>query len=1232
MKKRVLSALLAICLTLSLAGAAFAENEHSGDSSSAVSQAVSSVESEPQTQDEMVSSGSVSGEDQTAAKTESTPAPTETPAASDVAEEEPESTPEPEAATEPDTTPAPTEDPVADVTENEESDGSVEYTAALEADGETMNVIVTAPEGAFAEGVQPKLSVTMLTAEDELNAVADKLDTAKVQYDGFTALDITFTDKATGEEVEPVKSVTVRIELPQTIVDSSIDLTTLAVQHLEEDENGNVEKVTEVATLDNGITLSEEAAAAVNEAAGVAPMSDMPAEEAAAGDATETPAAVAEFEVDGFSSFVITWNGPKWKDAFEITFKYVDENGNEIDAPNVPQNNTYSGDQNYTRIDFSDYVRVIEGYTYKETRYQNWEDTDDENNGGIATYLTVTRTQNSDKWSTTYTYTLNVYNENDKLNTSSNAWTWKDFNWPPDTKERTIERTIYLIYTKDETTTPGGEGGDQGGTTVTNATVTTTKTADLRDDGSGNYDLTLSISGDRGSSSKKQKVDILFILDKSGSMNYSLNKDVDAGPWESSRMGLLQEAVSNLVDTVEQNDSIDARYGAVAFARSQQRQSESWTDASSIKAFVENLNPGGGTNYQQGIYDGEQLLNGKRAGALTFVIFVSDGEPTYRGIDVDNSTSGSDSSLSDTGNGRNDENGFNIEAAITEISNLTCDYFYAIGMGPEFGQDKRGDDKTGTKNLKNLANAVQATSKGDNNVFSASATDTLEQAFKDIAASVIFFAANDVTITDPLSDYADIVLNADGVAEFTITVTRTELKDDEGKVTSTAETWKETVTASEAVTFKDRDGNDVTVTPAYDEKTRTITLTFPHSEGETLGYELEPGYTYSISTVITPSETAKELGMNYAAAQQTPDDNTGTHSIPDEDNNYSKDKGFWSNDNENAKVTFTANGEPGAQAFPKPVIQVTEEPTGSLKIVKDVQGIDDSDVVSVVGRTTFTFQLEKVIPVEGSNDEYTLDDAFTDSTLGFTGGVKDNITITGKGQSNVISGLPEGRYRVTETNTGTVDADSDYEFVSNNGPVVVEVTKDITSDAPVEATITNTYKHKDKILTVKKIVAGTMATDGDTFNFTLALTNKNGNPYTGEIPENNKLLKGTKDGEYTFTLTGKMTTPDSLDITLPYNVCATVTEAEAEGYTKVEHREYATGTDPENFAGGSGSDKVTMSQNKTIEFRNTKDLVGPPTGLERNDTPYALMISVAVMAGLALVGGTVVRRRRRWME
>lgn len=1182
MKKRVLSALLALCLTLSLAGAAFAENEPSGDSSSAVSQAVSSVESEPQTQDETVSSDSASGEDQTAAKTEITPAPTETPAASDVAEEEPESTPEPEAATEPDTTPAPTEDPVADVTENEESDGSVEYTAALETDGETMNVIVTAPEGAFAEGVQPKLSVTMLTAEDELNAVADKLDTAEVQYDGFTALDITFTDEATGEEVEPVKSVAVRIELPQAIVDSGIDLTTLAVQHLEEDENGNVQNVTEVATLDNGITLSEEAAAAVNEAAGVAPVNDMPAEEATAGDAAEPPAAVAEFDVDGFSSFVITWGGTGLHPDGTIEVTYWNTEGNGSDLA-VPDQYLFDID----KLNDGDSITLQNGkLTVNDREYEIPQQV----TVGNDTYEYIGAKCYYDKSWQDFT---TIEASQKKI-----GWGW---NYKVDAQGSGSKPDIRLLYRKVDSSTT-----DPGGTTVTNATVTTTKTADLKDDGSGNYDLTLSISGTRGSATEKAAVDVLFIVDRSASMTNSGSK----------RLANAKTAMKTLVNSLEGNENIDAQYSIVTFSGSTKSQEGGspndasvrmdWTKVSgnNVSNSIDGINSSGGTNYEAGLDKGITQLRTARSNAVKVVIFLSDGEPTWS-----NDHGNGGAALCREWHGDSWYHTCTYQGwvdTLNKASQISCGYFYAISLGGE-ASDYMND--LVSKVNASTKQAIEAKSDGSN----------LTDLFKDITADVTFFAANDVTITDPLSEYADLVLDADNNPQFTITVQRAA---SEGV---TDETWstKQPVGNNGTLSFQSLDNKSITVTAQYDTDKKAIVLNFPDD------YELEPGYTYSISTVITPSETAKKLGMNNVAAQQTPDDNTGTHSVKDKDGN--KQQGFWSNDNDNAKVTFTANGESGSQAFPKPVIQVTEEPTGSLQIVKDVQGID-GDVTAVVGNTTFTFKLEKVIPAEGGNDEYTLDDAFTDSTLGFTGGVKDNITITGKGQSDVINGLPEGWYRVTETNTGTVAVDSDYEFVSNNGPVVVKVTKDNTSDAPVEATITNTYKHKDKILTVKKIVAGTMATDGDTFNFTLALTDKNGNPYTGEIPENNKLLKGTKDGEYTFTLTGKMTTPDSLDITLPYNVCATVTEAEAEGYTKVEHREYATGTDPENFAGGSGSDKVTMSQNKTIEFRNTKDLVGPPTGLERNDTPYALMISVAVMAGLALAGGAVVRRRRRWME
>ncbi len=1199
MKKRVLSALLALCLTLSLAGAAFAENEPSGDSSSAVSQAVSSVESEPQTQDETVSSGSASGEDQTAAKTESTPAPTETPAASDVAEEEPESTPEPEAATEPDTTPAPTEDPVADVTENEESDGSVEYTAALETDGETMNVIVTAPEGAFAEGVQPKLSVTMLTAEDELNAVADKLDTAEVQYDGFTALDITFTDEATGEEVEPVKSVAVRIELPQAIVDSGIDLTTLAVQHLEEDENGNVQNVTEVATLDNGITLSEEAAAAANEAAGVAPMSNMPAEEATAGDATETPAAVAEFEVNGFSRFTITWEGTGLhKDGtIEVTYWNTEGNGSDLAVP----------DQYLFPID-----KLNDG---DSITLQNGKLTVNNSEYEIPQQVTV--------GNDTYEY-IGAKCYYDKK--------WKDFttikafqkpvtgwNYKVDGHGSSSKPDIRLLYRKVDSSTT-----DPGGTTVTNATVTTTKTADLMDDGSGNYDLTLSISGDRGNKTKKQAVDVLFVLDLSNSM---------ATTWENynTRLEAAREAIAQIVgygdyNGLSDNENLSVKYSLVGFGGGASTGQDPKQDAGIEQPWTDNAstlynkvpkeiyyNPygpssnyyGGGTNYEAGIVTAKELLKapGHRTGAQTVVIFITDGNPGFY-YDNDGATAGV-----------GQPNGYNrtaLQHAVDELKTINTNYFYLVGVANSISSNVFLD----------MENAVAVPAENKDSV-TADSPQALIDAFKNIQQQITFFAANDVTITDPLSDYADLVLT-NGAPQFTITVTREASEGVE------KESWSGTVGPNGEVTFHNANGEQKQATARVSDDKRIIYMDLPDD------YELEPGYTYSISTVITPSKTAKELGMNNAAAQQTPDDNTGTHSMPDEDNNYNKDKGFWSNDNDNAKVTFTANGEPGAQAFPKPVIQVTQLDTGNLTISKQVGG--DATATDVANQT-FSFTITAGSDVNTSQlkeGEFTVTGG-VQQTVSFkqdqNGAYSALLQISGTGNATIVY-LPVGTYTVTETQPTnlqnfTFDMTTD---LTDSGTV----SKDVNSTV----TITNKYHRLEYELTVSKIVGGGMGDTETEFDFTVTLTDtlRNNGAYsfpTGQIPKDLNAIP-EQDGVYSFQLSNG----DRVVIPLPAGVTAVVAEDTTEhpDYT-VTSRKYVT---PEigdeitettyPFNGGDKQTVENINDDYTVDFKNVRPTVAP-TGLEDNHTkPFGLMVGVAVMAGLALAGGAVVRRRRRRME
>lgn len=73
----------------------------------------------------------------------------------------------------------------------------------------------------------------------------------------------------------------------------------------------------------------------------------------------------------------------------------------------------------------------------------------------------------------------------------------------------------------------------------------------------------------------------------------------------------------------------------------------------------------GGTNYQAGIRSAEGLLNGKRQNAKTAVIFVSDGDPTFR-YRSDGYTEG---------NGSSDEDGKSLKAGKDAVADMQTDYF-----------------------------------------------------------------------------------------------------------------------------------------------------------------------------------------------------------------------------------------------------------------------------------------------------------------------------------------------------------------------------------------------------------------------------------------------------------------------------------------------------------------------------------------------------------------------------
>ncbi|WP_273447110.1 MucBP domain-containing protein [Thermophilibacter provencensis] len=202
---------------------------------------------------------------------------------------------------------------------------------------EGIKVMVDAPEGALPEDAT--LNASLISDEGEKDSVASELDDAAVAYDGFMALDVSFTNAA-GEEIEPSAAVNVRFEVPQGMLpEGAADL---SVHHLAENEDGTVADVEAVADAaektDGTVTLAD--------------------------DNTLD----AEFQVESFSSFVISWIDGR-STYFRVTVNYVDADGRSIgetQSKEVSIKNDFTDD--YT-VSFSDYAGNIDGYTFSAAHY-----------------------------------------------------------------------------------------------------------------------------------------------------------------------------------------------------------------------------------------------------------------------------------------------------------------------------------------------------------------------------------------------------------------------------------------------------------------------------------------------------------------------------------------------------------------------------------------------------------------------------------------------------------------------------------------------------------------------------------------------------------------------------------------------------------------------------------------------------------------------------------------------
>ena len=340
------------------------------------------------------------------------------------------------------------------------------------------------------------------------------------------------------------------------------------------------------------------------------------------------------------------------------------------------------------------------------------------------------------------------------------------------------------------------------------------KTISSNDDGT--YTLSLDVTGRKGSQSETvtQKTDIVLVMDTSGSMDFRMDEDKDARPGES-RLDYAKTAANDLVNSVVKNGN-DVRVAVVSFNKDAKTVVGYTSDKGELRRGIDGLWADGGTNWEAGLAAANGLT--ARDGAKKYIVFLSDGEPTYR---YEKHSFLGFSWTEVAGNGRYYEQA-NFDHAVTEAKKRGNATLFSVAVGS-------------TQKVSERMSSFQKEATGSTDgCYSATTPEALRQAFASITQTITQSAQyTNVTITDALTDYVDFV----GV---------------DGNV---------------RVSARDNEGNEVSLSPSdyevsVDAATKRATLRFRQGQNGQAGFVLGEDVTYTLSFDVELTQAA----YNAAAA------------------------------------------------------------------------------------------------------------------------------------------------------------------------------------------------------------------------------------------------------------------------------------------------------------------------------------------------------------------------------
>lgn len=402
--------------------------------------------------------------------------------------------------------------------------------------------------------------------------------------------------------------------------------------------------------------------------------------------------------------------------------------------------------------------------------------------------------------------------------------------------------------------------------------------------GGDDYRLHLDIAGGG------TPLDILLVIDTSGSMAWNLTNSNKASNG-NSRLDKIkkllgyksgQTEVDGFIDSILEKNS-ESRFGIVSFDQAANAELSWSNNLSKIKEVVGSLTAQNGTNCEDGLWEASEMLKNVESGHIPYMIFLSDGQPTFYMSQGKNG--GADTFEGIRSNGTRRGSGFTNEDYTNQtISAVTC--------------------KNGFRELNKglISYAVNIGGGASNKLLNAIAEDS----------GRVITAANDTALT----------------SAFTAILESMELKN--VKITDTLSQWVELKdqSLSNAVVKVTADGEEKVLDSSkyrlgYDNQTRTVTLDLSKATSNGI---LNRDAAYSVSFEIKVSDSAKDY---YHETGQYPD--TGEDETDYGRNATSSGQpGFFSNDS--AKATWSGNTE--GFTYPKPVVQAPYEPDYQ-KYIKD---------------------------------------------------------------------------------------------------------------------------------------------------------------------------------------------------------------------------------------------------------------------------------------------------------